>query len=274
VAKPRSAVFAGISNLIAPPLGHIYLGMPKRGFVILISGILIIAALGWMGAAETLWGFYIAQGVYLLVIVLLIIDGVIQSRRHKDYELKKYNRWYVYVGLFVVLIVSLNILMTFRSYVFGFDNHRNVSSNMAPTLKPGELIATDTRGYLIGFNHKRGQIITFRYPKDPSITYVKRIVGLPGERVEIKGAITYIDGVPISEPYISNEVTKEPYSVDMKEVIVPPDSLFVLGDNRDNSNDSRFWGFLQLSNVKGIVTAIWYSPETDRISSGINDNVE
>jgi len=74
--------------------------------------------------------------------------------------------------------------------------------------------------------------------------------------------------------HISNEVTKEPYSTDTKEVIVPSDSLFVLGDNRNNSYDSRFWGFLPLSNVKGIVTAIWYSPEKDRIGSYINDNVE
>jgi len=73
---------------------------------------------------------------------------------------------------------------------------------MAPTLKPGELIATDTRGYLVGINYKRRQIITVRYPKDPSITYVKRIIGLPGERVAIKGAITYIDGVPVPETYI------------------------------------------------------------------------
>lgn len=229
-----------------------------------------MSAFGWSGAATSLWSFYFLQGFYFLIVMILIVDAAIQARRIKNYELKKYNRWYVYIGLFILLVFLINALMSFKPYIFGFDNRRNVSANMAPTLKPSELIVADTRGNLFGFNLKREDIITFIYPMNPSVTYVKRIIGLPGDRVKIQDGVTYINDAPKNELYVSNTSKERSYSTEMKEITVPPGSLFVLGDNRDNSNDSRIWGFLPQSNVQGIVTAIWYSPEKGRIRSGIS----
>ena len=91
---------------------------------------------------------------------------------------------------------------------------------------------------------KRGDIIVFKYPDNPKQTYVKRIIGLPGETVEVKDGITYIDGEAIDEPYINENywlgsMTGDRYNSGPFEV--PENSYFVMGDNRGNSNDGRFW---------------------------------
>lgn len=98
---------------------------------------------------------------------------------------------------------------------------------------------------------KRGDIVVFRFP-DPEKTnppkdYIKRVIGLPGDKVEIKwDGTVYINDQPLYEPY-----TKEPANKDFGPITVPQDSLFVLGDNRNNSADSRYWGFMPLTNLKG-----------------------
>lgn len=98
---------------------------------------------------------------------------------------------------------------------------------------------------------ERGDIVVFKYP-DPNINapskdYIKRVVGLPGDRVEIdRQGILYINGVPLYEPYIA-----EPPLSEFAPRTVPKDSLFVLGDNRNNSADSRYWGWMPLKNLKG-----------------------
>jgi len=267
MTKSRSVALTVIANLIAPPSGHLYLGMFKRGFVILITGLLMTIALGWLGAAKSLWSFYLAQSFFILAIVALIIDGAIQARKCKAYQLKKYNRWYLYVGLIVIIIFIFNVLLTYRPYVFGFDSYRNASRNMAPTLMPDDLLVTDARGYILGNNLSRGQIIAFKFPMNPRVTYIKRIIGLAGDKVEIKGGIVHINGEAVPEPYIPKESKIKPVSRTMKEMTVPPETLFVLGDNRDMSNDSRFWGVVPLSNVQGVITAIWYSPDKSRIKT-------
>ena len=86
----------------------------------------------------------------------------------------------------------------------------------------------------------------FRPPAEAHSTkdFIKRIVGLPGDKIEIKNHITYINTKPLYEPYIT-----EPAKDNFGPVVVPKDSVFVMGDNRNNSDDSRFWGFLPMKNI-------------------------
>ncbi|MDD2998912.1 MAG: signal peptidase I [Erysipelotrichia bacterium] len=96
---------------------------------------------------------------------------------------------------------------------------------------------------------ERGDIVVFRYP-NPDMTappkdYIKRVVGLPGDHIDIEDGVVAINGVALNEPYIA-----EPPLSDFATV-VPEDSLFVMGDNRNNSSDSRFWGPMPLANLKG-----------------------
>lgn len=114
-------------------------------------------------------------------------------------------------------------------------------SRFIPFFDPGD----DPVRYL--FRHpRRGDVVVFRFPGNPDRTYIKRIIGEPGDTVEVKGGTVYIDGAPLDEPYI---VTKANYTYGPEEV--PAKHYFVLGDNRNNSRDSRSWGFLPEDNIIG-----------------------
>ena len=122
---------------------------------------------------------------------------------------------------------------------------------------------------------KRGDVIVFKYPEEPDRDYIKRVIGLPGETVEMKNKKIFINGVPLEEPYVhfleppSTETdVHEITSIDVRErygpVTVPPNQYFVMGDNRDNSQDSRYWGFLQRDYIKGKALLIYWSYEAER----------
>ncbi len=121
----------------------------------------------------------------------------------------------------------------------------------------------------------RGDVIVFKYPEEPDRDFIKRVIGLPGETLELKEKKVYINGKPLDEPYVHflqppSRATSdhEETSLDVRErygpVTVPPDQYFVMGDNRDNSQDSRYWGFLRRDYVKGKALLIYWSFESDR----------
>jgi len=122
---------------------------------------------------------------------------------------------------------------------------------------------------------RRGDVVVFKYPEEPERDFIKRVIGLPGETIELKQKKVYVNGTPLDEPYVhfleppgaagsASEVT----SLDVRErfgpVTVPADRYFVMGDNRDNSQDSRYWGFLPRDYVKGRALIIYWSYEAER----------
>src|SRR6266542_4814871 len=122
---------------------------------------------------------------------------------------------------------------------------------------------------------KRGDVIVFKYPEEPERDFIKRLIGLPGETVELREKKVYINGKPLDEPYVhflqppgSSSEMHEVTSYDVRErygpVTVPPNQFFVMGDNRDNSQDSRYWGFLPRDYIKGRALFIYWSYESGR----------
>jgi signal peptidase I len=122
---------------------------------------------------------------------------------------------------------------------------------------------------------RRRDIIVFKYPEDPERDFIKRVIGLPGETVEVREKKVYINGTALDEPYVHflappsapselHEVT----SFDVRErfgpVTVPADQYFMMGDNRDNSADSRYWGFLRRDYIKGKALVIYWSYQAER----------
>src|SRR5438445_7180499 len=134
---------------------------------------------------------------------------------------------------------------------------------------------------------KRGDVIVFKYPEEPDRDFIKRVIGLPGETVELREKKVYINGKGLDEPYVhfltppsSASGLHEVTSYDVRErygpVTVPPDHYFVMGDNRDNSQDSRYWGFLPRDYVKGKALLIYWSYESGRedyIDEGLGASV-
>jgi len=139
----------------------------------------------------------------------------------------------------------------------------------APTASPIE------RAVLPVGTIRRGDVIVFKYPEEPDRDFIKRVIGLPGETVELKEKKVSINGKGLDEPYVhflqppgQNSEFHEVTSFDVRErygpVTVPPNHFFVMGDNRDNSQDSRYWGFLPRDYVKGKALVIYWSYEADR----------
>jgi signal peptidase I len=142
----------------------------------------------------------------------------------------------------------------------------------APTLSKAErtvLPMTDIR---------RGDIVVFKYPEDPERDFIKRVIGLSGETIELKDRRIHVNGRAIQEPYAhylprpagsgGGEVTSDDVRERYGPVVVPPGSVFVMGDNRDNSQDSRYWGFLPKENIKGKALMIYWS--FDSSEGGLN----
>jgi signal peptidase I len=98
---------------------------------------------------------------------------------------------------------------------------------------------------------QRGNIIAFHYPKDPSLNFLKRVIAVGGDVVEIRDSIVYVNGIPRFEPYAVHKHGSWIRHEDMRPRYVPYGELFVLGDNRDNSDDSRYWGTVPEQNVIG-----------------------
>ena len=113
---------------------------------------------------------------------------------------------------------------------------------MLPTIKNGEKVTTEKLDAQSTAKLKRGDIVVFKYPKDPSKGYIKRVIGLPGDTVEIRGEEVWVNGNKLSEPYVDSRMNLSHRS--LPSVVVPAHSYYVLGDNRDNSSDSRIWGFV------------------------------
>ena len=121
----------------------------------------------------------------------------------------------------------------------------------------------------------RGNVIVFKYPEEPERDFIKRVIGLPGETLELRAKKVYINGKPLDEPYVhfleppgTGGEFREVTSFDVRErygpVTVPADQYFMMGDNRDNSADSRYWGFLRRDYIKGKALVIYWSYEAGR----------
>ena len=185
------------------------------------------------------------------------------------------------------------IVLVLRSFLI--EPFRIPSGSMIPTLKVGDFILVNKFSYGIRLpvidlkiinvsKPKRGDVVVFRYPKNPSIDYIKRVIGLPGDKVSYIGKNVYVngkrmvasmigtytetkDGMPIPSANRLNEdlennvvheilidSTRPSFS---GEWLVPEDNYFVMGDNRDNSNDSRFWGTVPEENLVGKAFMVW-----------------
>ena len=122
---------------------------------------------------------------------------------------------------------------------------------------------------------RRGDVLVFKYPEQPDRDFIKRVIGLPGDSLEVREKKVYVNGTALDEPYAhylspasEGSALHEVTSFDVRErygpVTVPPGHYFMMGDNRDNSQDSRYWGFLPSENIKGKALLIYWSFESER----------
>ncbi|GBE01692.1 signal peptidase I P [bacterium BMS3Bbin06] len=171
------------------------------------------------------------------------------------------------------IITALILALIIRAFVV--QAFKIPSGSMIPTLLVGDhiLVAKFIYGTEIPFTDKKilvfreprkGDIIVFKYPKDPSRDFIKRVIAVGGDVVEGRNKNVFVNGRALKEPYIQHtDNDTRPVGMDVRDnfgpVYVPQGKIFVMGDNRDQSYDSRYWGFVDLSEVKGKAFIIYWS---------------
>ncbi len=167
-----------------------------------------------------------------------------------------------YIEAILVALVAALLIRTFVAQAF-----RIPSGSMIPTLLVGDQLLVDKVTYHVR-PPARGDIIVFKYPGDESRDFIKRIIGLPGDTVEVRARAVYINGAPLSERYAFHDALDHMRIIprdDFGPAAVPSDKYFVMGDNRENSQDSRFWGFLERDKVIGRAFVLYWSRDVDHI---------
>lgn len=209
------------------------------------------------------------------------------------------------------LIAIVIAVLVFRSVLF--EPFRIPSGSMIPTLMIGDFILVNkfSYGFKVPFSDisfsslgidldpiylfgesapKRGDVVVFKYPEDPATNYIKRVIGLPGDTIEIRQKVVFINGEEIKAEEIDGKAIMDDmddkfkkynlkffkaktgdaehviqqdndnyYKVDLEKTEVPAGKFFVMGDNRDFSYDSRFWGFVPQENIRGKALFVWFS---------------
>lgn len=152
-----------------------------------------------------------------------------------------------------IVAVGLVVFTSGCFWALGVQPVKVEGTAMAPALNDGDRIIIQRDPKKL----ERGDIVIFLYPEAPTKSYIKRIVGLPGETLDIREGKVFINGVPLLEPYINPELDQS--RRDLAPVTLAADSYFVIGDNRDNSSDSRFWGPLKRNFIYGKYTRKYFA---------------
>ncbi len=166
----------------------------------------------------------------------------------------------------IVLTLLMFLVINLAVQNFDVDGH-----SMEPNLHDQERLMVDKWTYMF-HAPARGDIVVFVAPPQPTLDYVKRIIGVPGDTITIRGTTVIVDGVTLNETYIRSGNQGNPFAdKHIENMVVPPDDFFVLGDNRANSSDSRDWGFLPRKNVIGRAALVYWPLGQD--NNGLLPNV-
>ena len=153
-----------------------------------------------------------------------------------------------------IVITVLIALVIFLAVHFTLQSFKVKGDSMLPSLQSGQYLLINKVVYSFSSQH-RGEVVVFHPPVNSEDVYIKRIIGLPGETIEITRGKVYINGEPLDEPYIEEEAV-----YDYPPYLIPPGHYFVLGDNRNGSSDSRRWGPVPEENIIGKAWLCYWPP--------------
>ena len=169
----------------------------------------------------------------------------------------------------IIETIVLTVLM-FLVIRFAVQNFNVEGTSMEPSLHNGELILVDKWTYLF-HPPQRGDVIVFVAPPQPSQDYVKRIIGIPGDRITINGNTVIVDGVTLNESYVAPINQGNTSGSIIQNELIPANMYFVLGDDRIRSSDSRFWGLVPRQNIIGRAALVYWPLQQD--NNGFLPNV-
>lgn len=251
-------------SLLVPGLGHIAVGYPARG--IALSLLLTATYLGQIYFKT----IYTTTGFFLLVISYIAIYGYIafDAWRLSSSEYKKEKRWFMRLdSLIAVAVLSCLSSLFFDSLQFIPAEWRMPSSSMSDTMLLNDHFLVDLTAYEPG-DPDYGDVVAFLFPEDETKLFIKRIIAKPGDLVAIENKQVFVNGSPIVDSHARHGDTAFQARRDsMPAMTVAPDTYFVLGDNREESYDSRFFGTIPKNKILGRARIILWSDTLSRIGN-------
>jgi signal peptidase I len=294
ITKPRSGFIAFLLSLVTPGLGQIYNGQPKRGIVFFILLLSFPLVLGLIRLTTSFYGLVVLLVIYLIIHISVIVDAILQAKRQKDYQPKKYNTWYYLLFIAIGMLTVWWFYHTASVPVLGTQTFVIPTNSQLPTIQVGDYVVVDKQYY----NNEKldyGHIVVFQRPKGESWSF--RIVGLPNDKLEIVDNMVTINGIPskymlIGETFFDGTPVTEfeeelpnghrhriykykqlntSTKTTLKDIIVPSDNYYLLGDNRDDAKDSRYIGTVSRNKILGRVIYSFWGQSTDRINIDFRD---
>jgi signal peptidase I len=290
------ALWGGLLSLIWPGLGQIYAGWWRLGIGLYIAAAALdLFFLGLTWSVPPASAVVAAAGGTFLIFRLVIAADAFRRVRARQAAMPR--SWYrsTWFAAIVMIAISLGTGLSDMGFSPGWRSFHVASASNLPTLSASDYVLVDVRhpGTLPNY----GDVVVFRNPRDPKVDYIKRVVALPGDRVQVRDGVLSLNGKPapresqgIAGPFngaprgstfqqyretlpngrsymIVESSSRPPGNAD--DVTVPPGSFFVLGDNRNDSLDSRFFGYVPAANVVGLVDTIYWSNEPARFLSHV-----
>lgn len=239
--KQRQPWLAAVLSLVNTGWGQFYVGNWRRGLVLLAIEFVLGMTLVFMMGHFT---WFVLGGLVLIAFNLYVaVDAWLSARRSGTYVLKPCNRWWVY-GLLIAFNLVVSTLMKTAPY----ETYKIPSASMLQTLQVGDHLMAEE--LTMDDTIRRGDVLIFLYPEDRSKNFVKRVVGLPGETIEMRDRVVFINGERLEESYTFYKTGESVHHTDnFGPMTIPEQEYFMMGDNRQRSHDSRFFGPVERKDI-------------------------
>ncbi|MFM2291567.1 MAG: signal peptidase [Bacteroidota bacterium] len=289
----RKKLLAFLLSALVPGLGQLYNGQPRK-LLFYTTGIITLSiGFNLLELKQYFWAYIVLIGFIYLLKLVIAIEAAIAARHKKEYQLKSYNKWYIYIVIIPVwyLAVFAGESLTQNTR---YKTFRASSDSGNPNLTVGDYVLAD-----FDFYNSRlpdyGDLIVFSNSSEGSQVF--RIIGLPNDTLSIsdnlakyknKNSIAtflsnltwketeteeFIETLPNGVKYriYRNKKTYDAEKATIKDIVVPPESYFVLGDNRDNSADSRYFGFVQRKQIQGKLLTLYFSRDFSKFNISLTN---
>ena len=170
--------------------------------------------------------------------------------------MKKNSPLRLVIEILLIVIVAIGLATLFTRFVM--QPYEIPSGSMEQTIEVGDRVFSEKVSYMFG-DPVQGDIITFEDPADSERVLIKRVIATGGQTVDLRDGVVYVDGVPLDEPYTQGKPSNDLNSGITYPYTVPEGHVWVMGDNRTNSQDSRYWGLLPEEYIVGKAAFVWKS---------------